>query len=181
MKRLALFGLVLIIQLPLLLGIAQNKFKAISGNISFFSSAPLEDIYADNNKIKSLLDIDSKEIAFIVSISEFNFKKSLMQTHFNEKYMESHKYPNALYQGKLISNSDLKTEGIHKVTSKGEITIHGVKKEIEVTGTLHNKGREIQVKSEFNIKLADFKIKIPKLIIKNIAEEVLVKVDIVYQ
>jgi archaellin len=171
---------VLLATLPLLAH-TQDKLKAKEGFISFFSSAPLEDIYAKNENVNSLLDVQQKKVAFVVAINGFQFKKKLMQKHFNEKYMESHKYPNALYNGNIITDADLSVPGNYPAKSKGNITIHGVQQAIECEGTLVVSPNNIRLTSTFILKPADFKIKIPKLLVKNIAEEIKVTVDIKYE
>jgi len=181
MNKIFLAGVIVFLSLPFTVGLAQNKYQGFNGFISFFSSAPLEDIYAENEKVKSLINLSTNEVAFVVTISGFEFKKALMQEHFNEKYMESHKYPRASFSGKLTSAADLQSPGKHEVVVKGDIEIHGVKKTIEVPGTIHNKGDQLIAESEFYLKPADFDIKIPKLLIKNIAEKVLVKVKLEYK
>jgi len=181
MKRILFAGIILALSLPGMNTVAQNKYQAFKGFISFFSSAPLEDIYAENEKVKSLIDFSSNDVAFVVTISGFEFRKTLMQEHFNEKYMESHKFPRAVFSGKLISSANLQNSGVHQVMVKGDIEIHGVKKTIEIPGTINNKGDSLTAESEFYLKPADFDIKIPKLLIKNIAEKVLVKVKLEYK
>ncbi len=181
MPKTLLSGIILTLNLIFFSVKAQDRYQGFNGFISFFSSAPLEDIYAENQKVKSLIDLATKEVAFVVTISGFEFKKALMQDHFNEKYMESHKYPKATFSGKLTSAADLQSQGAHEVIVKGDIDIHGVTKPIEVPGTLYNRGDHLTAESEFYLKPADFDIKIPKLLIKNIAEKVLVKVKLEYQ
>ncbi|MBK3519961.1 YceI family protein [Carboxylicivirga marina] len=181
MKRLLILYFVLCFPFIQSLCIAQSKYKADDGFVSFFSSAPLEDIYAENKTVKSLIDLSTNEIAFIVQVQNFKFKKSLMQKHFNEKYMESHKYPHATFSGFVKSSSNITITGRHSVTVKGEMLIHGVKKTIEVVGVLINNGTSISANSEFIIKVDDYDIKIPKLLVKNIAEEVKVTLQLNYE
>lgn len=180
MKRFYFITVLFLVVNSLALSLAQSKYKSDTGFASFYSSAPIEDIYAENKTVKSLIDLKTNAIAFVVTISDYTFKKSLMQKHFNEKYMESDKFPKATFSGYITSISDLKTVGNHIVKVKGDMTIHGVKKTIEVEGTIQNMDEELKATSEFNIKLADYDIKIPKLLVKNIAEEVLVRIKIDY-
>src|SRR5687767_8832418 len=77
-----------------------QKYVAEKTFISFFSDAAIEDIKADNKKTTSIFDSATGEIVFSVPINEFQFEKSLMQEHFNEKYMESDKYPKSTFNGK---------------------------------------------------------------------------------
>ena len=62
------------------------------------------------------------------------FKKALMQEHFNENYVESHKYPKAKFKG-VILNYDQLIEGINEVEIEGVLTIHGIDKEFKTTFT----------------------------------------------
>lgn len=160
---------------------AQDKYEVSSGIISFFSSAPFEDIYAENNQIKSLLDLSTGEVAFVVPIPGFAFKKSLMQTHFNKKYLESDKFPNATFTGKLITDSSFDKLGSSQVMVEGDLRIHGVSLKIKEAGQISFVKGELMVTSEFKVRLKDYNIKIPRLVIKNIAEEVLVKVNLTYK
>ncbi|MCU4163767.1 YceI family protein [Carboxylicivirga caseinilyticus] len=159
---------------------SQHKYRADKGFVSFFSSAPLEDIYAENKTVISLVDLVKREIAFVVTIADFQFEKSLMQEHFNEKYMESHKYPKATFEGTISSPDELKEPGTYTVTVTGELTIHGVTKTVEVEGTIMVGESEVVASSEFKVKLEDYKVKVPRLVVRNIAEEVQVKVRLTY-
>ena len=156
-------------------------YTAKSGNATFFSEAPLENIEATSNNIQSILNTSTKSIAFIISIRSFRFQKDLMQEHFNEKYMESDKYPNATYSGKINAELDLSKDGTYNVTSTGKIAMHGQEKEITAPGTFTVKNGEATLQSNFPLAVADFKIEIPQLLFQNIADTVAVKVNVTYQ
>lgn len=162
------------IQLPMA---GQGKYFAFNGNIRVFSSAPIEDIEAETNKVKAALDMETGDLLFIVPINTFVFDKSLMQKHFNEQYLESDKYPEARFTGKMVSvpqNGFASAE----VEILGELLIHGVKNYMETTAKLLKKGDQIHCLSVFNVRLEDHAVKIPKMVIKNIAEVVKVTVTI---
>jgi polyisoprenoid-binding protein YceI len=149
--------------------------------LSFFSEAPIENIKAESNTGVSALNLSSETIYFKVPMRSFEFKKSLMQEHFNENYMESSKYPFAEFNGKIIEQVDLTKDGTYPVIVQGELNIHGVKKNYNVKAELKVKGGEISANSTFPVKLADHEIKIPRLVIKNIAEVVQVTVSAHYK
>ena len=73
-------------------GLSQNYITK-TGHIWFFSDAPLEDIEAHNYQVTSVLNAERGEMVFKVLMKGFQFEKALMQEHFNEKYVESDKYP----------------------------------------------------------------------------------------
>ena len=81
---------------------AQAKFMTQSGSAKFFSSAPLEDIEAHHEKVQSIIDLETQEVVVSMLMTGFNFKKSLMQEHFNENYLESEKYLEGLISGHVF-------------------------------------------------------------------------------
>jgi polyisoprenoid-binding protein YceI len=152
-----------------------------NASLSFFSEAPIENIKAESNSVESALDLSSKTIYFKAAIHTFEFKKSLMQEHFNENYMESSKYPYAEFKGKINEQFDLTKDGTYPVTVQGDLNIHGVVKHYLVKAELIVKRGEINANSTFPVKLADHQIKIPRLVITNIAEVVQVTVSALYK
>lgn len=157
---------------------AQDLYKATDGEISFFSEAPVENISAINKDVKALINAKNAEVAFIVTNVGFKFEKPLMEEHFNENYMESHKYKVSVFKGKIIDEVDFTKDGTYEVTAKGTLDIHGVTVEREIKGTLTISNGKINLTTEFDVALKDHKIKIPSVVVKNIAEVVKVTVNI---
>ena len=153
-----------------------------NGQISFFSKAPLENITAYNNEVTSFLDAQKREFAFVVLIKSFKFRKALMEEHFNENYMESNTFPKANFKGNILDggNIDFSKDGIYHVTVKGDLTIHGVTKNLEAPGTITISNGLINAVSNFKLQVKDFNIKIPSTVINNIAETVDVSVSCKY-
>lgn len=163
------------------LGLATaQKHVAESSTVSFFSNAALEDIKAENTKTVSLFNSETGDIAFSIPINQFQFKKSLMQEHFNEKYLESDKYPKATFQGKLVGYS-ITNKTLQNVNATGKLTIHGVTKEVTIPGTVEEIDQKLLMKATFIVRLEDYKIKIPQLMWQNIAEQVEVSVSFTYK
>jgi len=157
-----------------------QKFITKNGDISFFSSTPMEDIVAHNKQVNAALDVETGDFVFKVLIKSFKFEKALMQEHFNENYMESDKFPNATFVGKVSNHADIDftKEGTYNAQLVGKLTIHGVTQDIEETGTFTVSKKSISGKSKFNIKVADYNIDIPKTVINNIAENIEVTIDV---
>ena len=162
---------------------AQSKFIDRAGKASFFSSAPLEDIEAHSNQAVSIFDVQSGEIAASVLMRSFNFRKALMEEHFNENYIESDKYPKATFKGKVsnIGDLDVSEPGRYTLNVAGDITLHGVTQPVEVKAEVTVEKGILQAKAVFPLKVQDFKIKVPRLVVNNIAEVVDVTVSFSYQ
>ncbi len=149
------------------------------GTATFYSSAPLEDIEAHNNKISSILDMSNGNIAFSIAISGFVFEKALMQEHFNEKYLESHLFPTATFSGTL---QQFDADNPSRTTSaKGKLTIHGVTKKVEVPGTVVVTDGILIINASFFVDLEDYKIKKPKMLWQNIADSIKVTINAQYE
>lgn len=157
-----------------------QKYVVENGVITFFSDAVIEDIKAENIKMSSIFNIETSDIAFSIPIREFQFEKKLMQQHFNEKYMDSEKFPKGTFTGK-IEGFDKSASSIQPVTATGKLTIHGVTQPVTMQGTIEMKNTKVAMKSRFIVKLADYKIDIPQLMWQNIAEQVEVTVEITYK
>ena len=143
-----------------------------SYEVSFFSDGPVEDIAATSKSAQVIMNAAKNEIAVKVTIKGFDFEKELMQEHFNEKYMESDKYPYATFSGKTKDTIDYNKDGIYKITVTGKLNMHGVEKERTIQGMITVKDGEITVESKFMVALKDHKIEIPTLVAQNIAEVV---------
>jgi len=140
-------------------------------NVRFFSQAPLENIEATSTKLRAALNLETGTLLFIIPINSFVFKKQLMQKHFNEQYLESDKYPEARFEGKL-TGAPIKLTGPTEVRFEGWLTIHGKTNKISGIAMLQKKGAMLHGKSTIRVRVEDYRIKIPRMVIKNIAEEV---------
>jgi polyisoprenoid-binding protein YceI len=158
----------------------QNLYSSTGGKITFFSKAPLENIQATATQLTSKINPANRMVAFVVFISSFDFENKLMQEHFNEKYMESDKFPKATFQGTINEKVDLTKPGSYPVTATGTLTIHGVAQTRTIPGTLTVTGNKATLTSDFQVKLVDHKITVPELVFKNIAEVIDVKITVDY-
>ena len=158
---------------------AQGKYFTKSGKIEFFSATPAEDIKALNKNVTTILDVNTGNMQFSVLMKAFQFKKGLMQEHFNKDYVESDKFPQAEFKGQIVNNSEVNytKNGSNAAKVKGMLTIHGVTKEIETTGTLTVKDGKIGLNAVFNVLVADFKISVPAVVRENIAKKIKVTID----
>ncbi len=156
------------------IAVAQNALIDKEGIAHFFSEAPLENIEATNKKALGAIDLDKGTVAVSMQMKDFHFDKSLMEEHFNENYIESEKYPKASFKGKILdfSSLDFTQPGEFIAKAEGELQIHGVSRPLTSDVEFRVTDDNIEVSTFFQVALEDHKIKIPKIVIKNIAEVV---------
>jgi hypothetical protein len=154
----------------------QSSFNTKEAKISIFSSTPLENIKAQSSQGYSVIIPKTQQIAFQLAINSLVFARPLMQEHFNENYMESDKYPNALFKGTIADAIDFTQDGEYTVTVKGILTLHGVAKERTIIGKIGIVNGKPKISSNFDILCVDHKIKIPSLVFKKIAQKININV-----
>jgi YceI-like domain len=155
---------------------AQDRYLLENTSVRFFSDGIIEDIEAINKDTKGIVDAAKNEFLFKIPIKSFKFSSALMQEHFNENYLESDKYPDGTFKGKIEGSYDLQKDGDYSVKAIGDLVIHGVTQVRTIPATMHVKAGKASIESKFIIKVADHKVKIPTVVIKSIAEEVEVTV-----
>lgn len=159
---------------------AQQRYFAEKPAITFFSDGVIEDITAKNQKVTSIFDVVGGEVAYLMNVKDFEFVNKLMQTHFNEKYMESDKFPKSSFKG-TITGFKYNAGGTQPVNATGKLTIHGVTRDISIPGTIEVSGTKLIMKAKFLVKLTDYNITVPQVVWDKIAQQVEVTLDFVYR
>ncbi len=163
--------------------LSAQKYLTRTGQITFLSETPVENIEANHNQVTSILNAENGDLVFSLLMKGFQFEKELMQEPFNEKYVESEKFPKSTFKGSItnMEEVDLSKDGTYDVKVEGSIIIHGVTQPLSVDGTLTVKGDKIIAEATFPIAIADFKIEVPSVVRDNIAKEVSVHILMNYE
>jgi polyisoprenoid-binding protein YceI len=157
---------------------AQNVYSCENGKISFSSIAPLEIIKAESAEMRGAIDVKKRTFAFAVKMTSFaGFNAELQQEHFNENYLESEKFPEASFKGKIIEEVDFSNETIYFVRAKGTLAIHGVEQERIINVTVTMKENTAVCEAKFSVLLNEHNIAVPKVVHEKIASEVMVEVN----
>lgn len=180
MKKISKYLLIILISLTSISTVDAQKYFTRDGYISFFSSTSVEDIKAINSKVSCVLDSESGAIELAALMKAFEFKKALMEEHFNENYVESATYPKAAFKGKIekIEDIDFTANGVHPVRVNGEMSIHGETNTVSAEGSLEVKDGNVIIKSEFYIVPEDYAIEIPGVVRDKIAKQLLITVEV---
>ncbi|TAD87658.1 MAG: YceI family protein [Bacteroidetes bacterium] len=166
----------------LLMGAVQlcaQRYATSTAKLSFFSASTLENIEAVNSQGICVIDAQTSALEFQAMLKGFEFKKALMQQHFNEDYVESDVYPKVNFKGKIKNAPKLWTkDGEYDVTVEGQLTLHGVTKSMVAPGKISIKNGVVSASAKFDVAASDFNIKIPASKKNNINNTVQVNVNI---
>jgi polyisoprenoid-binding protein YceI len=163
---------------------AATKFFTKTGKVYFSATSSIEKIEATTGKAVGIVDIAAGKVEAKVLVKSFHFEKALMEEHFNENYMESGKYPDAVFVGNITDakSVNLAKDGAYTVKVNGKLTMHNVTKDVETTANLTVKGGAITMaKSDFSVKLSDYNIAIPTPVKDKIAKEAKISIDLALQ
>jgi polyisoprenoid-binding protein YceI len=132
-----------------------------------------ERIEATNKSGTIVVEQSSGRVEASVLIKGFLFDKALMQEHFNENYMESSKFPKATFKGKIdnLTAVNFDKDGTYNATISGDLSLHGVTKQVKTTATFKVKGGKVSASANFNAALSDYGIDVPSVVADKLAKE----------
>jgi polyisoprenoid-binding protein YceI len=148
---------------------AQGRYYTKSGTIVFDADGPLDDIekiHAKTTAATCVLDAANGQMEWSLNIRGFKFENALMEEHFNENYLESDKFPKAIFKGSIANPAQVKwaEDGVYPVKVQGKMTIHGVTRDVSASGSIAIKNKQISASADIEIALADYDIKIPSVV-----------------
>ncbi|NND95313.1 MAG: YceI family protein [Flavobacteriales bacterium] len=173
----------LILTLNSIIALSQEVLMSDNATISFKSEAPLEIIEAESNDCLGVVRMTDATFLFKVRIRSFEgFNSPLQREHFNENYLESGKFPDAQFNGYILTDLQELDEKWKSFTIKGDLEIHGVIQErvIEVNMRLEG-GDTIEYYAEFEVELIDFDIDVPRIVFEKLAESIQVRIEGILQ
>jgi len=181
MKKFTLFTLFFLLFYNLM--IAQT-FKTRDANIFFNPNKDQshKDYASASKEGTAVLKVETSEVALLVPMKTFHFNNALLEEHFNENYLHTNKFPNATFKGKLIgfTKDQLAKDGVYKMSSEGQVTLHGVTKNFKAAVKMEVKGKSCTFTCNFKIKADDYAIDIPALVKPKLSDETPIDAIIVF-
>lgn len=159
----------------------QTKYSTKGASITFEASVPsFEEVKATNNNVGAIFNSETAELAVLALMKGFRFKVALMEEHFNENYVESSRYPKAVFKGSIEGfDWNAVSDSAADYFINGSISLHGETKQIRVPLQLMLKDDKLHITTEFILIPSDFNIKIPAVVRSKIANEVNVSVQLI--
>jgi hypothetical protein len=156
----------------------RNIYLTENATVSFTSDAPLELIKAGSDELQGAIDVEKQTFIFILNNATFEgFNSPLQQEHFHENYMESGKFPQTIFSGKIIEPLNPQNGTEQLVRAKGILDLHGVKQERIIKAKIIYKDNSLIINCLFTVLLDDHHLRIPKVVTKKIAPEINVLIE----
>ena len=163
-------ALLSILTMVFCLSLSGQQYLTRQGTLTFDAGSPLEDIRATSNSATAVYDAKDGKLGVQVLMTSFEFRRALMQEHFNENYVESEVYPKAVFKGEFKDGRAI-----------GTLDIHGVSQDVNVPATLVKENDAVRLKASFAVTIEDFGVAIPRAVANKIDPEAKITVDCTLQ
>jgi polyisoprenoid-binding protein YceI len=121
---------------------------------------------------------DDTELYLEVDLASIDTGIGLRNRHMRDNYLEVERYPFASYRGSIVSVAS-GPEGAFRVATRGEMTIHGVTRAMEIPCEVVAEGRGYRTRCTFPVLLSDHQIEIPSIMFLKLANEIRLELDFV--
>lgn len=151
-----------------------QKSTAAKAVVSFTVRAPAKEISGENDDAWIEINYKSGRVKAGVLVDSFRFQNNftaekmnaIIRQRFREYYMESAQHPLIAFEGRI---DDLKTimhkkRGSYPVTMSGYLTIHGIKKHIDIKAVLTVNGAHRSMTADLIVVPKDYNIRLPEYI-----------------
>ena len=160
--------------------------------VTFKVSAPLETIVGTSPAIGGHLKFDPDNVKassggrFEVDVAAFNTGVGLRDEHFRDNFLHTDKYPKAVFTLDRVvraSRNKVKSGESVELEAEGTLKLHGVEKKEQVKATVTYlqeseqtrgvmPGNLLAFTAHFRIKLADYNIERPQMLVLKVGEVV---------
>lgn len=140
----------------------------LAGQFSFVSDAPLEKIFGTAPGVKGTVDTDFDNLAatkgtLTVPVATMVTGNDTRDEHLrSDVWLDAAQFPNITFEIESVAVKGQEAKGEVKsatLDATGKFTLHGVTVPMTTPVTVKWKGGKVKVQAEFEVKLADFKVK----------------------
>ncbi|MEX1011554.1 MAG: YceI family protein [Balneolaceae bacterium] len=143
-----------------------------SGYVEFASEATMLSFKGTSNHLTGLIDLEKNLIDFYVDLNTLETGISRRDRDMRTQYLETDQYRYAEFTGSLRDGFNPNLEETQEVVATGQFTIHGVEREIEVSGTLTPLSSDsLRLEASWTVRLEDHNIDRPGVLFLELSEE----------
>ncbi|NNE36588.1 MAG: YceI family protein [Rhodothermales bacterium] len=158
------------------LAYAQQAFAAERGHVEFRSSVPLHSFSGRSDHLTGRISLADSTVDFYVDLTTLKTGNGKRDKDMR-KTLKTKEYPFAEFFGTLTTPFDSLDTEPQRALVRGIFKIHGIERELEVAGTLQLTGDELRLNAAWELSLADYEIKPPRLLIIKVADTQRVSIE----
>ena len=147
-----------------------------TSSISYSGKHFLHSWDAKNENISGLIELKENQISkigVIAKVADFKSGNSSLDSN-SFRVLDALKIPNIIFRSTDI------VETLDTISVYGTISFHGIEKAINVTLNKSNDNDIVSLDGKFIIKLSDFNVKRPSLLLQKINDEIEVQINLIF-
>ncbi len=166
---------IILVCLPIPL-LAQSYY-AENGTANFTSSVPLYEFTGTSKQLTGLINLTDNSVDFYLDLETLDsgIKKRDKDMRLT---LETKKFPFAEFYGSLLDSVDLINLNPQMIRTRGNFSIHGVTREIDVEGEITVEQNALYLRASWKIRLEDFYIVPPSLLLVKVDQIQKISIDI---
>ena len=147
-----------------------------TSSISYSGKHFLHSWDAKNENISGLIELKENQISkigVIAKVADFKSGNSSLDSN-SFRVLDALKIPNIIFRSTDI------VETLDIISVYGTISFHGIEKAINVTLNKSNDNDIVSLNGKFIIKLSDFNVRRPSLLLQKINDEIEVQINLIF-
>lgn len=145
-----------------------QTYSTESGTAEFESRVPLHTFTGTSQSLVGQIALADSTVDFYIDLETLDTGIGKRDKDMR-KTLETDQFPFAEFFGKLVSPFD--PSGAEQTARvRGRFKIHGVSREIEVSGTLKPVASGLELRAEWDLNLKDYRITPPSLLVIKVDE-----------
>ena len=137
------------------------------GLVRFTSRVPLHTFDGVSKNLVGRISLTDSTVDFYVDLSTLRTGIGKRDKDMR-KTLETDKYPFAEFFGSISSELDGARTDTQSVVVEGMFSLHGVSRDMEVSGFIHRNNDQLYVRANWEIRLEDFRIEPPSLLVMKV-------------
>lgn len=142
---------------------AAQTFTTREGTVTFTSAVPLHEFEGVSHDLNGMISLADSTVDFFVDLETLKTGIGKRDRDMR-RTLETDAFPFAEFTGKLVSRLDVSLETAQEAVVRGEFTIHGVSRDVEITGEITPDGEALQLTASWTLSLEDYSIEPPSLL-----------------
>lgn len=138
-------------------------FTSDTGHAEVKGKAPIGSYTGVTDELSGRINLNNNRIKFQVALKSIKTGNKKRDKHMY-KALNVSEYPNAQFEGKLVSNFDTSSLQAQEIEVEGDFSIHGETRHLKITGTLEKTEEGLKYKASWPINITDYNIKRPSFL-----------------
>lgn len=138
-------------------------FSTKTGAVEFLSVATVESFTGKTSSLNGEVNLTDNTLDFYVDLNTVTTGIKLRDEHMRENHLNTEEFPFAEFSG-IIEGFDSAITDTQSVVAKGNFTIRGKAKMMEIPGKVIYNGNTFYIKAEWQVKLEDHEIPLPQFL-----------------